>query len=499
MKTDLESKKHLKVAFWIGAILFLITAIKSHGYYHADEHYQLIEFAGTLLGTHQELDLAWEYGAQIRPSIQIFIAAAFISSSNFLGIEDPYHQALILRLLTALLSLLVIRKLVAHLHSFFTSKLLRILFIYGSFLIWFIPYLGVRFSSESWSGIFFCLGLVSYWTSISKVSIKLACLGFYFSLAFLFRYQIAFAEIAVLIFWLYKKEISWKGLVYFSVSFLLVLTAGIALDCFYYGEFTLAPWNYFASNILESKAAEFGISPFTYYLEKLLYFPSLPLGILLYTSLITQFVIKRNVVIWAFLVFLIAHSLVGHKEERFLFPLVLLFPFLLFYGYELLLQKTKSVPFRKSILSILAICLAFTSLIGLPTLASVSGGKGHMSLTKYIHDKHEEEVQLIYMNWSHPYMPFGRMAKFYAVDPIESIHIQHICDLKKEMIDPKKTTYLVLRIYDLEHEGCSERLEEFGFQQIKSSPPDWANKLNEFYGGYKNYETVLLYEKVETS
>lgn len=76
LQTDMKAVKNWTLWGVIGMVFF-ITAWKSDGYYHADEHYQLIEFAGKILGTHQPEELAWEYNARLRPALQPTIAAFF--------------------------------------------------------------------------------------------------------------------------------------------------------------------------------------------------------------------------------------------------------------------------------------------------------------------------------------------------------------------------------------------------------------------------------------
>ena len=53
----MSSSRFFQTSFYKGIIalaivIYGITAWNSHGYYHADEHYQIIEFAGEKLGTH---------------------------------------------------------------------------------------------------------------------------------------------------------------------------------------------------------------------------------------------------------------------------------------------------------------------------------------------------------------------------------------------------------------------------------------------------------------
>jgi len=82
--------KFHKIVFIFAFIVYGITAYQSSGYYHADEHYQIIEFAGSKLGTHTSDELAWEYKAAIRPALQPTICYLVFSILHFFHIDDPY-------------------------------------------------------------------------------------------------------------------------------------------------------------------------------------------------------------------------------------------------------------------------------------------------------------------------------------------------------------------------------------------------------------------------
>lgn len=59
-----------KIIFIIACFVYGTFAIYNNGFYHYDEHYQLIEFAEFKSGHNKPSDLAWEYHAQIRSAVQ---------------------------------------------------------------------------------------------------------------------------------------------------------------------------------------------------------------------------------------------------------------------------------------------------------------------------------------------------------------------------------------------------------------------------------------------
>jgi GPI mannosyltransferase 3 len=95
---NLNHKIVLAILFTIG----LVTAWNSSGFYHVDEHFQILEFSGLKMGINKVSDLAWEYNAQIRPALQVFIAYAVFSTSDLLGIGSPFIKTFFLRFITLL-------------------------------------------------------------------------------------------------------------------------------------------------------------------------------------------------------------------------------------------------------------------------------------------------------------------------------------------------------------------------------------------------------------
>jgi len=255
-------KFHQKI-FTIAFIVYSITAVQSVGYFHGDEHYQIIEFAGILDGSNEPKDLPWEYGEQIRPTLQPVIGYLILQSCEFLSITSPYSKATILRLITAVFSLIIIYFFANSCKKIVAPKYWK-LFLILTYFLWFLPFINVRFSSETWSGLLLLLSaglVIRNHRSYSSYFILGGVLG----LSFLFRYQIAFAIVG-LIFWLLiiRKENVTK-LFILSFSILIVIAAGILIDSWYYGNWTITTLNYFVVNLIDGKAADFGTSPWFYY------------------------------------------------------------------------------------------------------------------------------------------------------------------------------------------------------------------------------------------
>ncbi len=113
------------------------------------------------------------------------------------NIEDPYFITFVTRLLTMSFSLMTIRLFVLSNINAIIPQLRRY-FILFSYLIWFIPFLSIRFASETWSGNFIILAIIMVMQAKESPQKKLFYSGIFMGLAFVFRFQSAFA---ILVFW----------------------------------------------------------------------------------------------------------------------------------------------------------------------------------------------------------------------------------------------------------------------------------------------------------
>ncbi|MEJ2111456.1 MAG: hypothetical protein P8Z37_16410 [Acidobacteriota bacterium] len=105
---------------------------------------------------------------------------------------------------------------------------------------------------------------------------------------------------------------------------------GILIDRWFYGEWTISAWNYFEQNILRDKISTFGTSPWWWYL-KAFFLTAIPPFSLLFMLSVPVLLIRRpkSPVLWSILPFLALHFIIGHKEMRFLLPIVYFCPVIL--------------------------------------------------------------------------------------------------------------------------------------------------------------------------
>ena len=316
--------------------LYAVTAWFSEGYHHPDEHFQVIELANYKLGGTSLLDLPWEYEAKIRPGLQPALAYTVIRSAQWIGISNPFIQAFLMRLLSGLLVCALFFAWARRLDT--EDKNAGDALRWMALLLWFVPYLSVRFSSENMAGLSFAAGALLLLQGLEKQGWKLLLAGFLFGLSFFFRYQMGFAlmGMAAWVLWhSYQHKQGIQPVAWLLAGLATACVPGFAADVWLYDSYTFAPYNYFISNIIDNKAAYWGTSPWWYYLEQTILTATPLIGLLLLLVLLNGIRKKRtHVLVWSLFPFLLAHFVVGHKEMRFMYPMLLPILALVAWGWS---------------------------------------------------------------------------------------------------------------------------------------------------------------------
>ena len=479
----------------VAVIIYSVTAYNSHGFYHADEHYQIIEFAGLKLGTHTSDDLAWEFNAQIRSALQPAVGFLVLKSLTFLKVTDPYTQSFILRLLSGLLAIAVISYFIRKTSYLIHSKGQKVAYYALSFFLWFIPFISVRFSSETWAGLSLLLALACFLNEDEK-RFKWFLIGLLLGLSFLFRFQMAFAILGFGIWLLVIQREKLKNVLLLSAGFLTIWALGICIDSWFYGELVLTPLNYYTENIVQGVASSYGVSPWYYYFQKLVFYPTIFIGAPLLLSIGFLLTFRpKNLFIWVVVFFVLGHTLVDHKEERFLFPIVYLFPLILMQAGQILWTWIRF----KWLKMILAICFVLTFLtvnsMGLIVMGQKAAGIGRQAISKYIHDRFgDQKVNLIYCSWASPYNPWHYYEmKFYKESNLTEQRIGDICDYNESLIVPDAVNLLVLRKYEITQKECYNQLQNNHFLLETQSIPPWIENLNKEVNLFEQIDILELY------
>lgn len=313
----------------LGLIFFLAGAFFSKGFHHFDEHFQILEFARFKLFPMPTADLPWEFQAKMRSSLQPTLVVWVHSLLRAINIENPFWVTFILRCFTAILSWLTFRWMLSSFGREIPEKWMRLISLPLSFFFWLSIYNGVRFSSENWGGIFFAMGLcMAIRPNPGFLSGVLA--GTLLGISFLSRFQMGIM-LAGLVLWLLvvRKQRPLQSLS-LALGFSSLLLIGILLDHGFYGGWPISFWNYFEQNLIHGKAAEFGVQPWYQYFKSLFIYLIPPFSVFFILGLFAFFwLYPRHVLSFALVPFLLVHMLLGHKEARFLFPIVYFFPVIL--------------------------------------------------------------------------------------------------------------------------------------------------------------------------
>ena len=450
-------------------ICYCLTAIFSVGFHHEDEHYQIIEFAEHRAGHIDQV--TWEYGAKIRPSIQPVICLILFKIIRWAGIDDHFTMATVLKLLSGVLSIFIINVFVKNYQTKVDAKFSGI-FICFSFLLWFLPYIAVRFSSESFSALF-CLLVISKAINLQK-SAKHAdylLFGIFAGSAIMLRLQCS-ALIFGVILWLIiveKVKIS-KCLIIAGIMMLTILT-GVFIDYLFYGTFTLTAYNYFDYNLVKGVANDFGIEPWYKIFQYTVEGPGPIFGILTFFSLVLVGVFDRkNVLLWAVIPFILIHTISPHKELRFLFTIAFLAPGIIIKGLEIIDLKIAS--FNNVFSNTLYTILFSLNLIGLLTVCTKSPRNGQTEIAYFIgHKYNAKQINLLCSFDNNPFDPtINYKHQFYKVESLRVTEINSIWDKNLPRLIDNKSVNLLL-INNSEYTGLKSlsRLKDLRMVKVKGT------------------------------
>lgn len=318
----------------LNLVVTLITAWRSETFFHPDEHFQIIEFAGLKLGFTRPDELPWEFEDRLRPFMQPALYYALLKPLVSLGLSDRFLMLFIMRLVSALISFGALVSLLRTSAPWVSHPAADRARIRWLTLAGFIPYIAVRTTSENLSAacLLFALGLVvrgrsaeGRWNEQALLPTKPALLaGLLLGMCFEFRFQVAFAIVGLLV-WMLVVARDLRATLVISLAGLAPIGLAVFVDRWGYGEWVFPPWNYLRVNMIEGVAATFGTKWFFAYLHITLANIFAPVVILATLGMILCWLRRpKHVLTWTTLPFVLAHSAIGHKEERFMFPVFLL-------------------------------------------------------------------------------------------------------------------------------------------------------------------------------
>ena len=164
---SLFNNRYFLPCLLFSAIVFLCSAWLNHLYIHPDELFQLVEFASYKMGITGANQLSWEFHEKMRPGFQPFLCYAIFKALIKAGIADHYTHLLVLRLLSACLTLFSTTLFFVANRNYTIGEKYRKFYLLATFLFWMPYFYGVHFSSETWAGDFVLIAL-SLWLLIEQ-------------------------------------------------------------------------------------------------------------------------------------------------------------------------------------------------------------------------------------------------------------------------------------------------------------------------------------------
>ncbi len=486
MSDDQRLRRRL---WWLIAGLHLVAAVLSKGYHHPDEYFQIIEFARhKLLGTSGD-ELAWEYGARIRPWLQPAFYALIIDGLSAAGLANPFLQTLILRLVSSAIGFASIVVLARAASRWMTSESGRTWLVAALGLAWCVPYLHARTSSENLSTSFICFAVAALCACIDENASRQrriwlgvltgACAG----IAFEARFQVGLM-IAGVVFWvIYRRQ--WLLLVSATAGMTVVFGLGRIVDHWGYGDWTLTPLAYFRVNIVESKASSFGVQPWWWYFRKVVSETPPPVGLLALVLLPWAWLRgRRHLLTWATVPFFVGHVVIAHKELRFLFPMVPLATALLVVTFQRFTLPLATLPRWGRVLVVLGVLPNLAYLV----MNCVKPVRGEVLVLESIWD-HTPQERDLYVADASPFAYRELSFGFYTSPRVRLHYIDDYAAVERAFAEGRAPflVYMSSNWLPPEAEGLAARCSV-----VHQSFPTWVKRFNFKNWLQRTYQALLL-------
>lgn len=304
--------RFLRPVLFFSLALRLLLAFTSIGFEHPNEFARTLEPIASMQG--YSAHLPWEWSKGLLSPVPVAIQGKVIAlGENALGL-DPLGSSILLRCLLAFLSMLPILCSVAILQAFGASaawQLAAALYL-GFWPEWLFH--SVRLMDYAWEGPLFALASLL----LLRKPANAALAGFFLSLAFFFRPQsgLEWMGLSALFYLLEKAER--RSLLFFVLSYAIGVIAIALLEKTMTGGALFSPvlayWNFNWTQ--DGASAAYGADPWhRYFGESIKLFGAIPFLALLFGAFSSP--VSRKFLLLFGVPFLV-HSLVSHKEGRFL-------------------------------------------------------------------------------------------------------------------------------------------------------------------------------------
>lgn len=470
--------------FLLALVVQLATAWFSIGHHHPDEHFQVLEFANYKMGYSGSADLSWEYERKCRPALQPLAVYSIGKALSALGLYNPFAVTFLLRLIMGILTWWIACRLIMLLLPEFLTQRGKQIFVWCGLLLWFVPYIGVRFSAENVAGACFWLGTLLL-IKPRKHVVAFIGVGILLGLSLYLRIQMSFAILGLGIWLLFIKRLEWRQWVFLVMGGFIGLGFSVLADYWFYGEWVLSPVNYFVITVLHHKAAEFGTSPWWHYFKQFLESAVPPISIVLLVFFFIGLYRKRlHVVSLICLCFILEHMLTGHKEIRFLFPIAFAFIFFSCVGIDAWLQRYPAKAYYKW----LFILLASINLL-LLTVRTLLPAQEAVSYYRYIYKHAQKQNTVLIAMGKTPYELVTVPVNFYRPEQL-TVQVATSNEAIAGIAGKAGNASVLLLCYTL---LPPERIPGYEIKKVYCFLPDWITRFD-FYSWQERSRIWVVYE-----
>lgn len=479
-------------------LVHLVAAIFSQGFYHFDEHFQILEFVAYKMDWTSAQNLTWEFHERMRPWLMPWLFFGPTKILSLMGIESPHFLALFYRLISAAIGLVgqVVSILLVNLFvdiEELNSRRKKIL-LWALITPWFLPYFHARSSADNWGASLYLLALCcvlkylpldflrnfkGQGLSIDRSKIryplpfnKALLAGLLFGLSFQCRYQLGIAIFLFYLWCLLYGRLEIKSGLYMSASLVLSLLIGLAIDIWGYNQLTFAPWNYLYQDFVLHVQGNHLPNPWYDYL-KMVILKGIPPLSLLYLIIPCYFCFKfpkhpLSFCCWG--LFLI-HQLITHKELRFLMLIIYMAPlYIALYLSQAAWVEEKRKYWGLKIAAFLNLLILFVSIFK-PANVAIS----------FYAQMDRNNIQQFFYQGENPYTMVGAPLNFYSQGKINSQEIDTLDRLEHLLNQKARFNLVTVKGQDYfkiknDYQDCHPLFSTYPLWSLDLIPAKWLQR-----------------------
>jgi len=395
-------KKHpLLFCIIVALVLRLCSVVFSKGFMANDDHFETVQVSYTAVQTSLFADdgfIRWNVmkGCDVgRSPLYTLFNYAIMIVMTWLGVFSLDPMMYVVRLIHALLSLLMVYYAYKYVERATENKnyaMITGLILAAHFLL---PYLSVRNLIEVVSAdllvpcVYFAY--VGAKENKSRLLILAGVLG---ALSWLVRFNTGLAVIPIpFAIWFMTKKI--RPALYFCLGYLLIALFGGSLDAVYLGTFGRSTYNVFMSFLYVSGNPPLP-QPFYTFAGLILGIFIPPFSFYLIFSIFRKKIIREHIILFSSVaVFFVIHSIISHKEERFMIPIFPLIAILGMIGLYVWIKNSDPQSRLRKIFKYSVIFAVAVNIIVLPLFTFNYAHKGMVEPFVYIAKQDDADMIII--------------------------------------------------------------------------------------------------------